>query len=265
MKSVRASLPARLGIWHLDFILATPEDLRDSRVTMARYDLKFGSHVFYGDGSVLDDIPYSQSSLIPGTEIQNLLINRLVTLLLGHPQTTYLADRLDKARQVSKVLYAVLDSRLVANEGYATRYAQKESHLDIFAAADPVCAALSENRRWMRAARLYALGADEASTEQLEMYWLTARTLLLAELRALSLKLDSRLTNDDALLSSWRSTGDRSGTESSLLHSLLARLQGGPRKDDVEKTLFELTSSYRGSDAQWVRNADSAIANWFAA
>lgn len=264
LKAVRTSLPARLGVWHLDFILAAPADLRDARITMARYDLKFGSHVFYGDGSVLDEIPYSQSSRIPADEVQNLLINRLVTLLLGHPYTTYLADPVDKARQISKVLYAVLDSRLVANEGYATRYAQKESHLDIFAAGDPVCAVLSENRRWMRAARLYALGLDEVCAEQLETHWQIARDLLLAEIRAVFRGLDSSLVSDEKLLTAWRSAGKTSGPDSSGIQSALLWLQGKPRKTDVEKTLYRLASSY-SSDSRLTEEADSAIANWFAA
>jgi len=193
LRGLKQTLPARLGVWHVDIMRMTTAELSNRRVEMLRFDLKYGSRVLCGDSGVCDLIPYSAETPLPAQEIENLLINRLVTLVEGHPERQEsTAARSRAARQMSKCLYATIDAVLVKHGRYRTHYAAKRDSLRSLAGSEPRIDTLVSQLSWIENAWNYQLTAPELDPTALSARWRIVANLHLDTLRETRGTVDGR-------------------------------------------------------------------------
>ena len=172
LRGLKQTLPTRLNVWHVDIMRMTIAELSDPSVQMLRYDLKYGSRVLRGDARICDFIPYAPGSVLPANEVENLLINRLVTLAEGHPEgRTLSTERHRSARQISKCLYATVDAALVQHGRYRTHYTAKREELHALAGTNARIDALIEQLPWMQQAWNYRLTDELLGTDSLYARW----------------------------------------------------------------------------------------------
>lgn len=244
LKHLRHRLAQELNIWHVDLILIDEKDLRQQPVRMLYYDMKFGSQVFGGDCSVLNDIPYSSGAAIPEIEIVNLLANRMVTLLEGHVDVGSEHSAADKARQLAKVLYALMDSHLVDNGCYVTRYGEKRERIHELAISNGGGNDfLVQHLDWVGRAWVYQLDAEELGRERLLTLWSQVRQSLCAEIvrhTAVLNEMNVEQLSEEGVLLNWR--GKRTGA--GFFRRMLCVLQGRAEKRFVEQQIFALLCSY---------------------
>jgi hypothetical protein len=100
-------------------------------LTIANYDLKYGSQVIAGNPAILDRLPAYASADLPPEEIVRLLLNRTAGLLIGL-RGEFLAGRppTDRERrfltnQIAKALMALGDWHLFQWRGYDSSYARR--------------------------------------------------------------------------------------------------------------------------------------------
>jgi hypothetical protein len=245
VRRLRKELSKNLGIWHVDVSLVDREDLTRGLVRMAFYDLKFGSHVFYGDSDVTTRIPYQGNGILPGEEVRNLLVNRMVTLVEGHPAICRKLSVGHKARQIAKLFYAIADSRLVTHEAYETLYRRKREGLGMIEGSDAVGRRVLQKMEWCRKAWRYELEDSKRQESVLLDTWKEARELLMNELLEVSTSIDETAYKDDieAFFKSWRGVPDPVGLRR-LRAAVLQSLQGKQNRRLIEKYLFAALSAY---------------------
>jgi hypothetical protein len=262
----------------------TLRDLSQPGVKMIHYDIKFGSTVFHGPPEVLDSIPYPSDAEIPAREVQNLLINRLVTALEGHPRTRGAESPEHKARQIAKVYLAVTDSRIVAAGRYRTRYAEKLKCLETLQPSDATAATIVPALPWCRRAWSCELAEDQSNAAALFEHWDRARKLLVQEILVRSEGLDDRRYTASELIGRWRGSRQRILSGPGIWNLGRRVLQGKRVRSRVEQLLFATLSAYPeartfaelgvrvpawsaptdgNGSAEWRRFADGLIADWY--
>jgi hypothetical protein len=146
LKGLGEALARQLG---LDFLDLGWTDGKWSHwpLTVANYDLKYGSQVVAGDARILDALPAYASAELPVYEAAKLLLNRTAGLLsglrgdmLGGAQLTADQSRY-LANQIAKAQMALGDSYLIRWGGYDASYRVRRER---FAALAPG-AGLSED------------------------------------------------------------------------------------------------------------------------
>ncbi len=116
-----------LSIRLVDLIPYRISDLSSLPLTIFNYDLKYASHIFFGDKNILNLLPEYESELIPLSEGKNLLINRLICLTESFSKK-FVKKRLSKKQflflvnQCSKAVLAVSDSLLLLRKKYHPSY-----------------------------------------------------------------------------------------------------------------------------------------------
>ncbi len=118
----------------VDLLPRLEGDLGALPPTIENVDLACGSRVVWGDAGVLERMSTIDPTSLPLWEAENLLRNRLVTLLEGHPSG---AGPAPAVYQRAKAVLAVVDAMLVRDGRYVTRYAEKvERYLEAPALGD---------------------------------------------------------------------------------------------------------------------------------
>ncbi|MCB0334563.1 MAG: nucleotidyltransferase domain-containing protein, partial [Bdellovibrionales bacterium] len=130
MRKLSKELTTTLGVWHVDLIPMTEEELCSSEMTMMRFDAKFAGKVLDGDRTILARIPFSSNDLLPKSQYLDLLCNRLVTLLEAYPgmpvSGVMESERSShQARQLAKVYFALVDSFLGKSHPHQSFYRKK--------------------------------------------------------------------------------------------------------------------------------------------
>jgi Type I phosphodiesterase / nucleotide pyrophosphatase len=142
-------LASELGI---DFVDLSTSDGRWEQwpLTIANYDLKYGSQVIAGNPAVLDRLPTYASADLPPEEIVRLLLNRTAGLLIGlrgkilGGEAPTEDERRFLANQVVKALMALGDWHLFLWRGYDSSYARRRERFAALASGagvGPVIAA----------------------------------------------------------------------------------------------------------------------------
>lgn len=245
LKRLNKELCAELGLWHLDIIQLTKSQLSSSNIKMMYYDLKMASKVIWGDKLIAEIIPYNEETKIPLIELQNLVINRLVTLLEGHPCLYLLDSHAHEARQIAKCYFAVIDALLVQANLYKSRYKEKLAALEAIATNDSTVAKeLVDRSDWIWRAFNFELNPEQLEINQLHPIWLHARKLLIEQIITLSSKIDQTLYRKiEELLPRWRENFKRSQWQN-LIGKILGMMQARPIKHQVEIRLALMLESY---------------------
>lgn len=103
--------------------------------TIENWDLRDGHLVFWGDGAILERIPAYDAAALPPWEGENLLRNRLVTILQGAPDS----GDIDRCLyQSAKGILAAVDAYLVREGRHATSY---RDNVEAFRSLPGVCVA----------------------------------------------------------------------------------------------------------------------------
>ncbi len=245
LRHLGRALASKLGIWHVDLIPVNRHDLIGGRVRMAFYDLKCGSRVFFGDPSVISEIPYEANGRIPSEEVRDLLINRMVTLMEGHPTVSPNLPSDQKARQIAKVYFAITDSRLVEHGVYETLYREKTKRLREMSRIDAVGSVIASKIDWCWRSWHCDMEANELCDHQLLSEWNQARSLLIGELVRISELLDSCSYRQDfeELISNWRGSPPASRRER-VRQAVLLALQRKRSRRSIEVRMFALLKVY---------------------
>jgi hypothetical protein len=128
---------------------------------MFHADLKYGSHVLWGDPSLLDRVVAFAPDAIGTKDVEKLMRNRLVTYLEAY--SAKFSDGMTREqsvfleKQTAKVVFACIDAQLILDGSYATHYKNK---LEAFAKRAPREDQLELARR-AHSARLEPGGAIE--------------------------------------------------------------------------------------------------------
>jgi hypothetical protein len=119
----RKELVKKLNVKWVDIINYTLSELKNLKITLFNYDLKYGSYTWYGDVKALDLAPNFLSDRIPIKEAENLLLNRVQSFLVPF-SPTYLSGKIDKRNNfilkagMSKAILALQDALLIAGGKY---------------------------------------------------------------------------------------------------------------------------------------------------
>jgi predicted nucleotidyltransferase len=149
LQGLGEELARELGI---DFVDLSASDGRWEQwpLTIANYDLKYGSQVIAGNPAVLDRLPAYASADLPPEEIVRLLLNRTAGLLIGlrgkflGGEAPTEDERRFLANQVVKALMALGDWHLFQWRGYDSSYARRRERFSALASGagvGPVIAA----------------------------------------------------------------------------------------------------------------------------
>jgi hypothetical protein len=121
-----------LGIWHVDLVGLSESAIDRLPFTMFNCDAKHGGYVFWGDKKLLDRFPARDPAKMPLEEARLLLFNRISTLLECMDES-YLGRkpegdaRFFLLNQVSRVVLAACDSRLIMAGRYHHSYREKRA------------------------------------------------------------------------------------------------------------------------------------------
>ena len=235
LKELSYVLADMLDIWHVDLIPMSAEEFRCPSVSMLRFDMKYASTVIIGGEHILDQIPYSRESKIPNSEIENLILNRMLSLLEGYPCTRNLPPP-HQARQIAKAVYAVVDATLIRHESYRPRYAEKRESLELL---NGKLSDLTSLSFWASQAWRYQLDPADLREEPLLHIWDQVRLLLLQVFY--ELHQIPRTAALSQLFPKWRCRK---------APSLLNLLTGRPPKSLIEQKIACFLHAY--PDRRWI-------------
>jgi predicted nucleotidyltransferase len=127
LKELSETLVKELGLDYLD-LGWTDGQWKHRPLTVANYDLKFGSQVIAGDAAILNRLPAYASAELPIYEAAKLLLNRTAGLLTGlrgdmlGAGTLSADQRRYLSNQIAKAQMALGDSYLIRWGGYDASY-----------------------------------------------------------------------------------------------------------------------------------------------
>jgi hypothetical protein len=127
---ISKELNDKLDVKWIDISQKTPKTLRNLKISVFNFDLKYGSRVIYGDQNILDKTPHFKAMNINLREAQTLYFTRLWTFLGSLPIDGF--DRKlnsDEVRffnyQMSKAILAVVDVILIRKGDYCSSYQKR--------------------------------------------------------------------------------------------------------------------------------------------
>ena len=278
LRRLREDLASRLGVRHVDIILFTRRELISRAPSMLRYDLKFGSRVLFGDSAVTDLIPFDHGEVIAAQEIENLLINRMVTLLEAFPSLRLLPSVDLCERQMSKVDYAVIDMLTNSYGMYRTRYGDKEEALRMIPCSPLQADLLRDAQRRIAAWKGVPLSGAPDEVQILRR-WERCRARLIEALINFR-GADLGQTGIEALLLGWRAGHPR---REPLFRQIWGALSGRESHRQVEKRIFAALATYPTAarfswsggevpaafekssvNADWVDSMKRLVRGWYA-
>ena len=129
LREIAANRASTVGVRHIDLIPVSLHALGCPDVSMLHLDIKFGGAVVWGNSTVLDAIPCAAGASPSSREVLNLLVNRMVTLFEAHPAFSAHLSGPERARQLSKVFFALVDAWAANHQMYRTLYKEKIASL----------------------------------------------------------------------------------------------------------------------------------------
>lgn len=131
---IKGELAKEVGITWIDIYAHDIGKLKRLRKTIFNYDLKYASHVFWGDPGILFLIPEMDPSKMPLVEGEKLFVTRLWTFL-GPFSVEFLDRELSDdeafflANQMSKALLACIDVLLLSKGAYHPSYIERNKRV----------------------------------------------------------------------------------------------------------------------------------------
>jgi len=200
-------------------------------------DLQAGHRVVRGDPTVLSALPSFDASRLPLWEAENLLRNRLVTLLEGRPEGRPVGEELRRVLyQSAKAILAGVDARLICRGLYATRYRDKVARFATFATAEEL--ALAE--------RALAVKVDAAGDDSIDpaAFWAEARDFWVASLLELFASAWPRCRRLESIR---RTIHFRSVAPTRTLRGIARLLMGGDACRELDRFLLDLVADEQQS------------------
>lgn len=189
LESLKKSLAKELGIKWIDLSQFHPEQMKELRITILNYDFKNGSKVIFGDTTVLDLIPFIESTQITMGEAKVLFFTRLYTLigsLGGKGLNEVLSGESSRffRNQMAKAVLAVVDVLLLAKNSYDASYCKR---LERVAEMYPEKQELLKLSRWALAEKLQPQAPLMSPDEVRNLYGLVHKHFFAEMYRGLSL------------------------------------------------------------------------------
>ena len=131
LEDLRNSILKRIQIRQVDIELIQAKKLKYLKPTMANYDLKYASYVFYGNKKILESIPLIDSSKLSLREGRTPLLLYLISILQAYPgeKDSQITDN-EKFwiyQQISKSILGWSSALLILHGKYHSSYIERES------------------------------------------------------------------------------------------------------------------------------------------
>mgnify|MGYP001178175003 FL=1 len=130
LEDLRNSILKRIQIRQVDIELIQAKKLKYLKPTMANYDLKYASYVFYGNKKILESIPFIDSSKLSLREGRTPLLLYLISILQSYPgeKDSQITDN-EKFwiyQQISKSILGWSSALLILHGKYHSSYIERE-------------------------------------------------------------------------------------------------------------------------------------------
>ena len=130
LENLRNSILKRIQIRQVDIELIQAKKLKYLKPTMANYDLKYASYVFYGNKKILESIPFIDSSKLSLREGRTPLLLYLISILQSYPgeKDSQITDN-EKFwiyQQISKSILGWSSALLILHGKYHSSYIERE-------------------------------------------------------------------------------------------------------------------------------------------
>jgi len=130
LEDLRNSFLKRIQIRQVDIELIQAKKLKYLKPTMANYDLKYASYVFYGNKKILESIPFIDSSKLSLREGRTPLLLYLISILQAYPgeKDSQITDN-EKFwiyQQISKSILGWSSALLILHGKYHSSYIERE-------------------------------------------------------------------------------------------------------------------------------------------
>tara|TARA_B100000745_G_scaffold299835_1_gene251694 strand:- start:460 stop:1605 length:1146 start_codon:yes stop_codon:yes gene_type:complete len=131
LEDLRNSFLKRVQIRQVDIELIQAKKLKYLKPTMANYDLKYASYVFYGNKKILESIPLIDSSKLSLREGRTPLLLYLISILQAYPgeKDSQITDN-EKFwiyQQISKSILGWSSALLILHGKYHSSYIEREN------------------------------------------------------------------------------------------------------------------------------------------
>ena len=132
LEDLRNSILKRIQIRQVDIELIQVKKLKYLKPTMANYDLKYASYVFYGNKKILESIPFIDSSKLSLREGRTPLLLYLISILQAYPgeKDSQITDN-EKFwiyQQISKSILGWSSALLILHGKYHSSYIEREKN-----------------------------------------------------------------------------------------------------------------------------------------
>ncbi len=265
LRKLSNDLAEQLGVWHVDLIAMTHNELCSPEPSMVRYDAKFAGKVIVGGDDLLSLIPFSSDSPLPNSQYLDLLCNRLVTILEAYPGIDVAGVHTEellshRARQLAKVYFALVDSLIGRAGGHKSYYREKLALLQ--EDTSELGRALWKHQAWMIEAWNRQQVGEGGEYVGL---WKEIANLFCEEIRfRTSQEVEIPIIENVTCLSNWRGKTELPSFRLAL-RKLLGALFSRSYRFDVEKELF-LSINYLYTDKPSKEVCDqisTAVASWY--
>jgi len=165
-------LSNKLDVRWIDISQKKVNDLKQLKVSIFNFDLKYGSTVIWGNEAVLEYIPAFNSSELSLKEAETLYFTRIWTFLGSLSVDAFktgVSD--DNARffrnQMAKAILAVVDILLLQNKSYNSSYRKR---VELINELHPNNEALTSMAKWALDEKLRPKSIKMSSIEVCELY-----------------------------------------------------------------------------------------------
>lgn len=133
IQAMKKHLEKNLQVTWVDIKNLTEKNLKKLKLSIFNYDLKYASHVFYGNKEIVNLIPVMDAANLPLIEGEILFLTRLYCFL-GSFSTEFLKramtneEKFFLSNQMSKTLLACMDVMLLLKGAYHPSYCKRLSN-----------------------------------------------------------------------------------------------------------------------------------------
>jgi hypothetical protein len=252
-------ISSKHAVRHVDLIAMSKAELHASPPSMLRVDMREAGRLLFGPEELLRSIPSTAPEPFPREELRNLLINRMVTIIEGHPDVSNGLALETKARQVAKVFFALADTILFQLGEYETRYSRKREEIERLAADHEDAKSLSPFISWAFNAMMLAIPESKLSEDIILDKWEECRARLNRMLVSVAERCDEQsYVGIGDTFPTWR--GRRAMQD--LFPALIATLKGKEIRRSIEQQLARSLAEYERTPT-WKAEAERLVRAWY--
>ena len=130
LEYIRNILSNRIQIRQVDIEVIQLKKLKDSKSTMANYDLKYASYIFYGDKNVLNNMPSISADKLSLKEGRTPLLLYLISIIQSYPfkkeGTITQNEKFWMYQQICKSVLGWATALLILRGKYHSSYIERE-------------------------------------------------------------------------------------------------------------------------------------------